>query len=306
VGKYKDLGPGGGLYKSRRISDKIAMGKGVCLSLAIYFLGTSLAQANWTVKTIKGAVQLHKKSLRVGQTLPAVSHLQAQAGSLTLKHGSDSWILDFDNKTDLKISQSEDLTLTGQLISGGIKLRAPATNTIPFVLDFGDWQLRKTHGSVRVRGGKVTSEVSVLNESGSLWMKNENLGPAQEVPELIKFKIQNGEDIYSFENITAKVVSSSWSLGSASVKPKKNRTPAAQAGVSGKTSISSLCHSPSANFEQCAWKCFGSAAGGACDTGRPQTHCVRFMCTADGQWKLPTLVPGGECSTKDARVDQCQ
>jgi hypothetical protein len=280
------------------------------LVLSIYFLNASVANASWIVRSSSG-VMMGKKSLRPGQKLPMDMQIQSQGGALSLQQGAEVWDLKFYKNTILKISQEYDQELRGQLISGEIQLRSNKRNTLPFVLIVGDWELRKFYGVVTVemttkkRNESFTySEMTVSNREQSLWLKKYKLDPAQELPAGTQFKIHDETDIFAFAQIAEnQATPRPWRLESHFVKTKGQRKVAS---VTSSRSGTSLCGAPSGQFQQCAWKCFGSRHTKGCDTGQGNTHCVRFTCTADGHWKMPTLVPGGACPLIGSRVDQCQ
>jgi hypothetical protein len=298
------------LNKRRKYSDLLCMLKSFLVVLSIYLLSASFAHANWTVRSANRVV-VGKQSLRAGQKLPRDMQIQSFGGTLSLQRGTEVWDFKFYKNAILKISQEHDEKLRGHLISGEIRMIANKRNTQPFVLTVGDWELRKFYGTMRVQVTNTTrknsgssTDLIVRNEEQALWIKKDEFEPSQEVPGQIQFEIQDENSIFAFEPIAGKQkMSGPWSLESRVSKTKGQRKVAS---VESPLSDKSLCGSPSGQFQQCAWKCFGSKRNKGCDTGQVNTHCVRFTCTADGHWKMPTLVPGGACPLTGMRVDQCQ
>lgn len=277
----------------------------VALGLSIFFSPYSVSFAKWQAQDVQGILFVKKKQLQMGQILPLQSsYSSTESGYLTLKNGKEKWILRFGKNSHFFLSLTEG-QLGATWKSGGLSIQAIADNKIPFDFYFAQWKLRKTQGLLKVSGSK--DEAWVSNDKGHVWIKKtESTEPAQEMPEAIKFKLQSDESIFAFENekLTSEKKIKPWmNFNSSSMR---SRAPASL--KKSKKDPSMLCQAPQGQFQQCAWQCNGRSnkKEDRCETGYADTHCVRFMCTAGGQWKWPTLVPGGECPAAGTRVDQCQ
>ncbi|MCB0379480.1 MAG: hypothetical protein KDD33_13390 [Bdellovibrionales bacterium] len=81
------------------------------------------------------------------------------------------------------------------------------------------------------------------------------------------------------------------------------------AGRSPASAGDSLCQSPSAQYQQCAWTCEGGKAGQSiCDASKAGVHCVRRMCNAAGQWGPATPFASSYsdlCPAQGTRVGDC-
>ncbi len=73
--------------------------------------------------------------------------------------------------------------------------------------------------------------------------------------------------------------------------------------------LTSVCHSPSADFNQCAWTCEHNPSGEkSCRVDLPNVQCVRRICDANGDWVSPTRLPASysnECRGDHAVVGRC-
>lgn len=257
--------------------------------LSTYFL-SSLALAHWSVHSVQGSVNLKK-----GHQLTAEQKVSAPAGSAVIfKQGPELWTLNFSAPTVVHMAPFSEGLLV-HLVSGDFQLKSTGKNQNPFSVEFAGWRFSKNKGQVKVKmsgdGARVT------NVTEPLWIKKSDLSDApQEIASATSFQLRPDQEIFGFESFANLAVPAQWSWGA-------TRRPSSQSAKS-----SSLCAAPKGQFEQCAWKCMGQKNSRAtrCDTGYAQVHCVRMTCTADGQWKWATLVPGGECEPHTIRVDQCQ
>lgn len=172
--------------------------------------------------------------------------------------------------------------------------------TKPFIFDFGQWRLGKRDGKILWK--KDSRSQMVSNQSGSAWLrKDELMAKATELATGHQFELDSQQLITHFNLESSKP---------APVNPfKLNAEPGAKIKVRGLASSgesADLCQAPAGQFEQCAWKCFGSKNKKSCDTSNLNTKCVRFTCSASGEWKLPTFSAGSLCDNSEVRVGSCQ
>lgn len=257
--------------------------------LCTYFLST-MAFANWSVHSVQGAVTLKK-----GQFVTGERKISAPAGSsVVFKQGSERWTLSFSAPSVVSVSPfSEDLL--ARFISGDFQLKSAGEPKHSFHVEFAGWRLSKSKGQLKIKKNGDMAQVRNLQES--LWIKKSDLSDApQEIAALTSFQLRSEQEIFGFESLAKLAPPAKWSWGA-------SRHPSSAVSKG-----SSLCAMPKGQFEQCAWKCMGqrNPRASRCDTGYAHVHCVRMTCSADGQWKWATLVPGGECDANSIRVDQCQ
>lgn len=208
--------------------------------------------------------------------------------------------LKLKKKTQLHF-QKEDGFVVLTLMQGRLEFVSQKMQVVrPLLFDLGEWRFGKREGVV-VWQRNEKSQV-VTNAKESLWLrKNDLMARATEITPGNTFDIDPQGFIthFKFDQPSEMTPSVERYQLSVPVKSLSRRGLASQANSVG-------CQSPAAEYEQCAWKCFGTKNSKTCDTSQKQTRCVRFTCDASGEWKLPTFSAGSLCDATETRVGYCQ
>ncbi len=166
-------------------------------------------------------------------------------------------------------------------------------------VDTGLWRLAKRQG---VFGVSVQKNVfTLLNDEGAAYLRrNELISSVQTIEPQKIIQLSTEEGILAMKDAKApEVFKEKFKM------PNHLRT--SQRGIaSGEPISQELCSTPAGTFESCAWKCFGSGAKDKKCGQAKNSQCIRFTCSADGLWKLPTSATPSECVVDTVRVGVCQ
>ena len=213
-----------------------------------------------------------------------------------LVYGQSPFKLNLKKDSELLFSQ-EDQHLLIHLMKGSVSFEnEDRTQESLFVFPFGTWRMGKRSGSLQWEKGSAIQ--TVKNISGPAWIRrNELMEKPLRVDEGQSFEIESQNLISRFLELPEKT-------------PKmENYTLSVPAGKVQQRGLASegsaFCQAPEAQYEQCAWKCFGNNKK-SCDTQQKNVRCVRFTCSASGEWKLPTFSPGSACEPTQVRIGTCQ
>lgn len=212
------------------------------------------------------------------------------AGDVAIFGVGGRYQLHMSPQTQIEVFAANDV-LWVNLKKGQAQFKIEKTQVV-HAIEFGMWRFVKREGSyhLAIKNGNWVIE----NQVGKAFLRrNELIAKAEEIQPYKTLTFDPAYRLVSMESISTEVNRTLKMLSAPEVKRSL-----AQEG--------SFCLQPQAEFEQCAWKCFG-ASGKAkkCDPA-VGAQCVRFTCSADGLWKMPTLVTSSECSTKEVRIGTCQ
>lgn len=246
-----------------------------------------------------GEVWHGKKQLRKNSSFRSAVELVAKKKSqVSIRYSRDVMRMEMSKGAKLKFTV-QDGVLLAQDISGDVQFTIENSQEL-FVVDIGDWRFGKKSGAFKVsHTGNVTT---VDNNQGEGHLRRETLiSQSDKIKEGETLKFQAGSDLYSSvpsqnESNKTNYVLQEAEPGEDSALESTERVPAAEA----------FCGAPVGQYEQCAWKCFGAGENAkSCASPAAASKCVRFTCSADGQWKLPTIVSDGECSVSKIHVGIC-
>ncbi len=245
------------------------------------------------IKNLKGALQVNGKPLKTSSLITLPLEIRAtQASQLSLFFGKDHVKIKLTSQTRFKLLFDEGVVMIQKLV-GEAQFEVAQSRDL-FVVDIGSWRWGKKSGEFKIK----TSPLGVVIENtlAEAYLRRETvISPAELIPSGRVLQFTDGVDLYSSTEIT-NPEKQTYTLVGAAINAKQKRQPAAD----------SFCQAPAAQFEQCAWKCFGSQPNDkGCSSKKSPVQCVRFTCSADGQWKLPTLVSEGECSGSQIHVGLC-
>lgn len=250
------------------------------------------------VVKVSGDVRVSgKERIKKNQSILLGHFIKAKSASrLELLFGASSFEVQLKKDSELIFDQ-QDQYLVFNLMKGQLSFHGEESLDSPMmVFDLGSWRMGKRSGRLqwsRDRQGQTLQNISQLS-----WIRRDDL---MEKPIAVEagrsFQIDAQNVVASFKEIQEKApVAEDYKL---QVSPGKTQ-PRGLASES-----PSFCQAPQAQYEQCAWKCFGNGKK-ACDTNKKNVRCVRFTCAAGGEWKLPTFYPGSACESQDVRIGLCQ
>jgi len=244
----------------------------------------------------------------IGTKNPTRFRKKQPVGRETLVHAKEKsqvWIslkgsrvkVTIEKNTEVAFEVQDELMVAG--VGCGQATFDVQKNKSLFIVDLGKWRVGKLDGVLTVKRDKDVSYAS--NKSGkALVRKDQLLAKSKDFPTNMTLKVDAALDTFIYIE-------------------DKHRQPAdftlkeesKGRGIASVEGAEAFCASPAGQFEQCAWKCFGAKKSDkSCATHKTvkgsTAQCVRFTCAADGLWKLPTFVTGGECQIGDVRVGSCQ
>ncbi|MBY0385053.1 hypothetical protein K2X05_07830 [bacterium] len=249
----------------------------------------------FSVVNTAGKTLLNKKPLKKKITLAVPFELNAkEKNQVTIKNQSSHVVINMSAQTSLKIRAEEDVVWF-EMQKGDAVFKIKDSQWVHAV-DMGQWRFGKKSGSF---GLSRTGELyTLLNEDEEGFLRrNELISNVQKIPpkKMIQMTVQDG--IFAFRDTQVAKIK----------KPTYQMSPMmASADARSVASEKTLCAAPEASFESCAWKCFGARAKDKKCGQSKNSQCVRFTCSADGLWKLPTMASGSECSADVVRVGSCQ
>ncbi|MBY0452879.1 MAG: hypothetical protein K2P92_07580 [Bdellovibrionaceae bacterium] len=195
-------------------------------------------------------------------------------------------------------ARTDDDVLWLNVKKGDIVVSLGKTELVHAV-DVGLWRLAKRQG---VFGVSVQQNLyTLLNDEGPGYLRrNELISTAQLIEPKKLIQISTDEGILAVKDIQpAPAAKTRFEM--------PNNGPSTHRGVASANNVSQdLCASPAASFESCAWKCFGVGTKDKKCGQAKNSHCIRFTCSADGLWKLPTTATPTECAADTVRVGVCQ
>ena len=73
--------------------------------------------------------------------------------------------------------------------------------------------------------------------------------------------------------------------------------------------VKTVCHEPTADYNQCSWHCDGNPKGAkTCRLDMPTVKCARKRCAANGHWVDETRLPASfvsECPAQGFKISDC-
>jgi len=242
------------------------------------------------VSRLKGEVFEGRKALHKTKSYKSKVLLSAKKNAqVKVEYAGDEVWVDLQPGEPVDFSIEEGVLVLRQAageLRGDVKKSSDLV-----VVDLGEWRFGKRSGEFDVLSSGAGVRIGNFSGEGML-RKKAVISASTKIPANTTVQF-TGTELYTlapFQTETAMT----YVLNEAS--GDDSRAPAAD----------SFCQAPAGQYEQCAWKCFGAAKDAkACAGDAAQTHCVRFTCAADGQWKLPTVVSGGECSVDKVQVSLC-
>lgn len=163
-----------------------------------------------------------------------------------------------------------------------------------FVLNVDEWRVAKQSGEIKVQ--VAGTAMSIDNISGELYVRQkEIIAKTERYPVGSRLTFHQGLP-YTIEAI-GSTPAQKFVMSPSKSKNIEARVPAGD----------NFCSSPAGQFEQCAWKCFGAGKDSKnCFNPKTPATCVRFTCSADAHWKLPTFVSNSSCERDTVRIGTCR
>lgn len=274
--------------ESQPVSEKISVRKPAAVE-------EKIQAVMFTVENTAGKTFVNKKQLKKKITLSVPFEIIAkEKNQITIKNPNSHVVVNMSAQTSLKIRAEEDVVWF-EVQKGDAVFKMKDSRWVHAV-DMGQWRFGKRSGSFGLsRSGEL---YTLLNEDGEGFLRrNELIANVQKIPakKMIQMTVQDG--IFAFKDTRQESVK----------KPSYQMLPVmSTAEARSVASENNLCSAPEANFESCAWKCFGAGSKDKKCGLSKNSRCVRFTCSADGLWKLPTIASGSECSADVVRVGSCQ
>lgn len=198
------------------------------------------------------------------------------------------------------------------LLAGQILIRSKNSNSeVRYEMEHGQLKVKveSQKGDLEVMKAQDLSGQSILVQEGNFvsWMSETlaNLFTSDEkaalagegfITPVFEMNLARKESLGLIKKEVTAPVFADWSMNS-----KDDRAPA--------SSDDGICQSPQAEFQQCAWTCEGNKKGAKeCLAGSPNTHCVRRVCNAAGQWGVATPFASSYrdlCPAEGTRVGDC-
>lgn len=230
-------------------------------------------------------------TLTGAESVLAAPHKQ----TVTFTYGKVSGHMVIAPGSEIRIVK-EDEHLVFHPVKGRIvikKITAPDM----LIVDAGEWRVGKTDGEVR--WSHKNKDTVVENAKGKALLRRDQLiAKSEAIPEGMELVISDDYGIvHADQESLSKSKAPAYELNEKTSAPKQRRVLASQ------SIANEGCAQPQGEVQQCAWKCFG-AKGKNCENSET-TQCVRFTCSLGGEWKLPTRVPGKECSARTVEVHPC-
>lgn len=237
------------------------------------------------------------KKIRYSKSLPLKQRLNFKAKDrFEIQDGQARAFFEFTHSSNIQFRVQQE-TLVVFLESGGVDVRLTGKWGHPLVFDLNQWRAGKGKGKISLFWHQ--GNLHVKNKVDILWLrKDELISKAQKLEEGLSFQVSNGQDLIAFSKQTK---TQSMKLPTTLVEVSKQDNDVRQPA-----NANSICSAPQGEYQQCAWKCFGNGnKDKKCRAEKESINCVRFTCTIDGFWKLPTLSPGSHCPAQGARVGRC-
>ncbi len=247
--------------------------------------------AAYNLERKQGRIFLNGQRIRKSSTWKGHGTLKSEDVVYVTIFGAEGrYQLHMSPHTQIEFFAANDI-LWVSLKKGQAHLKIEKSQVV-HALEFGLWRFAKRAGSYQLtlkNGNQI-----VENKEGKAFLRrNELIAKAEEIGPHKTLTFDPTHRLVAMDS-TAQEVNRTLKVSSLS-DPQRS---IAQEGA--------FCLQPQADFEQCAWKCFGAhTKAKKCDPSMG-AQCVRFTCSGDGLWKMPTLVTTSECSTKEVRVGSCQ
>ena len=253
---------------------------------------------SFQVTSVYGKVEINRKNLKKPVPVQAAFSVKARDKSEISIAGSKSQFTVKMTAGSEWSARTDDDVLWLDLKKGDIVVSLSKTELVHAV-DAGLWRLAKREG---VFGVSVQQNIySILNDEGPGYLRrNELISTAQliEPKRLIQLSTDDG--------ILAVKDTQQAPAAKKRFEMPINRQSNLRGVASTEKSSEVLCALPAGIFESCAWKCFGIGANDKKCGQAKNSQCIRFTCSADGLWKLPTTATPTECAADTVRVGVCQ
>ncbi len=247
------------------------------------------------IEKVVGAVQVNKKTFKKSMKVVSSFELVASQKSEVILRGTLGQVkLKLSPHSHLKIRGDDDV-LWVDLVKGDVVYSIQEAKVLTAV-DLGGWRFGKRLGSFGL--SRTATLITLLNEEREGFLRrNELIASAQKIEprKVMQFSLEEGVVAVRDVEISGKS-RPVYKMGSPLMPVADARSLASE----------KLCAGPEASFESCAWKCFGAGGKDKKCGAHKNSQCVRFTCSADGQWKLPTMATSTECSVDVVRVGSCQ
>lgn len=200
-------------------------------------------------------------------------------------------------------ARTDDDVLWLSVKKGDIVVSLKKTELVHAV-DAGLWRMAKREG---VFGVSVQQNIyTILNDEGPGYLRrNELISTAQLIEPKKLIQLSADEGILAVKD-TQQPPQAKTRFEMPQNGQSSHRGVASAEKVSDDKASQELCALPAGAFESCAWKCFGVGAKDKKCGQAKNSQCIRFTCSADGLWKLPTTATPTECAADTVRVGVCQ
>ncbi len=248
---------------------------------------------HFQVKSAFGKVEINRKRLHKPISVPSAFSVKAVEKSEIVVQGLKSHFTVKMNADSEWSAHVDDDVLWLTVKNGDIVVSLRKTELVHAV-DMGLWRLAKREG---VFGVSLQRDVyTLLNEEGFAYLRrNELISSAQPIGPKKLIQLSADEGILAVKDIQQNPT-----------KKTKFEMPRNLRSTQREIASQDLCSLPAANFESCAWKCFGTGVKDKKCGQAKSSQCIRFTCSADGLWKLPTTATPTECAADTVRVGVCQ
>ena len=253
-----------------------------------------------------GKVEINNKKLKKPMSVQSTFSVKAREKSEINVVGAKSHFTVKMTAGSEWSARTDDDVLWLNVKKGDIVVSLRKTELVHAV-DAGLWRMAKRQG---VFGVSVQHDMyTILNDEGPGYLRrNELISTAQliEPKKLILLSADEGilalKDTHSAPKSKIKF--------EMPLKHSNHRGVATADRARESMTSQDLCTLPTGAFESCAWKCFGIGAKGSAKDKKcgqaKSSQCIRFTCSADGLWKLPTAATSTECAADTVRVGVCQ
>ncbi len=250
------------------------------------------------VTSVYGKVEINLKNLK--KPVPVQSSFSVKArdkSEISIAGAKSQFTVKMTAGSEWS-ARTDDDVLWLDLKKGDIVVSLGKTELVHAV-DAGLWRLAKREG---VFGVSVQQNIySILNDEGPGYLRrNELISTAQFIEPKRLIQLSTDEGILAVKDTQQAPTAKN------RFEMPINRQSNIRGVASTEKSSQELCALPAGIFESCAWKCFGVGAKDKKCGQAKNSQCIRFTCSADGLWKLPTTATPTECAADTVRVGVCQ
>jgi hypothetical protein len=252
-------------------------------------------EASFYLENIAGAFFLNKQKVKKNVKTKSPFSVSAPQDVEMMIHAPQSrWVLKLTKGSQISFRYEDDV-LWADIKKGHAFFNIKESQQV-HALELGEWRFGKRSGSFGV--SRVGESVTVLNEEVEGFLrKNELIAKVEKIEPQRSLQFSDSDGLVAARDHKKEApVQKKYQMPQVLMPEAQARSLAAE----------EFCQAPQGAYESCAWKCFGAGAKESKCGLSKKSQCVRFTCSADKQWKLPTPVTGSECSVDIIRVGACR